>query len=83
MYKLGTVSDHIERIYQKAGSKKLWFVYDTFQFHSGVLFFKKIAALMLIFGSLSRYTCTDFAKKNKPRPLKFGIIYLSVPLRAI
>lgn len=68
MYKLGTVSDHIERIYRKAGSKKLWFVYDAFEFHSGegvVLF--SVAALMLIFGSLSRYTSTDFAKKNPTR----------------
>lgn len=23
---LGTVSDHIERVYRRAGSKKLWFV---------------------------------------------------------
>lgn len=24
---LGTVAEHIERIYRRAGSKKLWFVY--------------------------------------------------------
>uniref|UniRef100_A0A452IV42 Phosphorylase b kinase regulatory subunit n=1 Tax=Gopherus agassizii TaxID=38772 RepID=A0A452IV42_9SAUR len=28
--KEGTISDHIERIYRRAGSKKLWFVYNIF-----------------------------------------------------
>lgn len=30
---LGTVSDHIERIYRRAGSKKLWFVLVSLSLH--------------------------------------------------
>lgn len=32
---LGTVAEHIERIYRRAGSKKLWFVY---MYHSPFFF---------------------------------------------
>uniref|UniRef100_A0A452IUV1 Phosphorylase b kinase regulatory subunit n=1 Tax=Gopherus agassizii TaxID=38772 RepID=A0A452IUV1_9SAUR len=34
--KEGTISDHIERIYRRAGSKKLWFVYNIFKFASSI-----------------------------------------------
>lgn len=38
VYNTGTVAEHIERIYRRAGSKKLWFVY-RYHIPSGLRFF--------------------------------------------